>query len=108
KLNPAFTPAYIEMTHRAKIFQYRGLRDPDGVLSSVVGCFVRGGVLTTPIVGYDISRPREDALYRIASVLFAQIAQERGLKLNGSAGAADFKRCRGARGMIEYSAYFVD
>lgn len=107
KLNPAFTPAYIEMTHRTKFFQYRGLREADGVLSSVVGCFIRGGVLTTPIVGYDTSRPSEDGLYRIASVMFAQIAQEHGARLNGSAGAADFKRIRGARPVLEYSAYYT-
>jgi hypothetical protein len=107
RLNPAFTASYIEMTHRAQVFHYRGLREPDGVLSSVVGCFVRGGVLTTPIVGYDTTRPPSDGLYRIASAMLAQMALEHGVKLNGSAGAAAFKRNRGARAVIEYSAYFV-
>lgn len=108
KLNPAFTPAYIEMTHRAQVFHYRGLREADGKLSAIVGCFVRGGVLTTPIVGYDTARPASDGLYRIASAMLARMALERGCKLNGSAGAADFKRNRGARAVLEYSAYFVD
>ena len=107
-LNPAFTPAFIEMTHRERIFTYRGLRGADGALAAVVGCFVRGGVLTTPIVGYDTGRPAEEGLYRMASVLFAQEAQARGLRLNGSAGAADFKRHRGARPVLEYTAYFAD
>jgi len=106
-LNPAFTPAFIEMTHREAIFHYRGLRDSDGVLAAVVGCFIRGGVLTTPIVGYDTARPASDGLYRMASVLLAQMARERGLRLNGSAGAADFKRYRGARPVVEYSALYV-
>ena len=106
-LNPAFTAAYIEMTHDAQFFHYRGLRDADGVLSAVVGCFIRGGVLTTPIVGYDTTRPARDGLYRIASVMLAQMAIEHGCKLNGSAGAASFKRNRGARPVIEYTAYFV-
>jgi hypothetical protein len=107
QLNPAFTAAFIDMTHRAHMFHYRGLRERDGALSAVVGCFIRGGVLTAPIVGYDTSRPASDGLYRIASALLAQMAQERGLRLNGSAGAAGFKRNRGARAVIEYSAYFV-
>lgn len=107
-LNPAFTAAYIEATHRNRTFQYRGLREPDGALSAVVGCFIRGGVLTTPIVGYDTARPPGDGLYRIASFMLAQIAQEHGVRLNGSAGAASFKVNRGARPVIEYSAYFVD
>ncbi len=108
QLNPAFTAAFIEMTHSSQMFHYRSLRELDGVLSAVVGCFIRGGVLTTPVVGYDTSRPASDGLYRIASALLAQMAQERGLRVNGSAGAASFKRNRGARAVIEYSAYFVD
>lgn len=107
QLNPAFTAAYIEMTHRTGFLQYRGLRVPDGALSAVVGCFVRGGVLTTPIVGYDVARPAEEGLYRMASVFYAQMAMERGLRLNGSAGAAAFKRNRGARAVIEYTAMWT-
>lgn len=106
-LNPAFTADYIEMTHREKVLHYRGLRESDGMLSAVVGCFVRGDVLTTPIVGYDVARPAEDGLYRMASVLYAQMAAERGLRLNGSAGAASFKRNRGARAVIEYTAMWT-
>lgn len=108
KLNPTFTEAYVELTHRDGILVYRGLRDGSGQLATVVGCLVRGGVLTTPIVGYDTGRPSEDGLYRMASVLFAQEAMKRGLRLNGSAGAAGFKRNRGARPVTEYGAYFVD
>jgi hypothetical protein len=104
-LNPAFTPAFVEMTHASGVLAYRGLRAEDGRLAAVVGCLVRGGVLTTPIVGYDTARPQEEGLYRMASVLLGQMARERGVRLNGSAGAASFKRNRGARGVIEYSAF---
>ena len=106
-LNPAFTPAFIEMTHREQIFTYRGLRGAEGTLAAVVGCFIRGGVLTTPIVGYDTARPAADGLYRMASVLLAQMAQAGGFRLNGSAGAAGFKRHRGARPVVEYTAYLA-
>lgn len=44
----------------------------------------------------------------MTSALFAQLAMERGLRLHGSAGAASFKRNRGARPMLEYTAFFVD
>lgn len=107
-LNPAFTEAYVEMTHRAGVFTYRGLRDPDGRLAAVVGCFIRGGVLTTPVVGYDTARPASEGLYRMASALFTLLAETRGLRLHGSAGAASFKRNRGARPVLEYCAYYVD
>ncbi|HYD88082.1 MAG TPA: hypothetical protein VEA80_11445 [Vitreimonas sp.] len=107
QLNPAFTADFIDLTHRAGLFTYRGFRDGNGALATVVGCFIRGGVLTTPIVGYDTARPPEEGLYRLCSLALAQMAMERGLKLNGSAGAASFKRNRGARAVIEYSAYYV-
>jgi hypothetical protein len=64
--------------------------------------------LTTPIVGYDTARPAKQGLYRIASILFTQMADEMGARLNGSAGAADFKRIRGAHAVIEYSALFAN
>jgi hypothetical protein len=108
RLNPAFTPAFIEMTCRRRILDYAGFRDEDGRLVAVVGCFTRGGVLTTPIVGYDTRQPRELGLYRLASALLARMAQQSGARLNGSAGAASFKRLRGARPVIEYTAYFID
>lgn len=107
-LNPAFTSAYIAMTHRRRLLVYRGLRDREGRLMAVVGCLIRGGVLTTPIVGYDTARPVGEGLYRMASVLFAEMALSRGLRLNGSAGAGGFKRNRGARGVTEHTAMFVD
>ena len=106
-LNPQFTPAFIEMTHRAGLFRYRGLRDSAGNLVAVVGCLIRGGVLTTPIVGYDTALPRSQGLYRLACVLLTEIAQSCGVRLNSSAGAAEFKRLRGARGELEYSAFFT-
>jgi len=103
-LNPAFTPAYIAMTHREKVFRYAGFRDHHGALAAVVGCFVRGGILTTPIVGYDTARPAAEGLYRLCSLQLALIAEAMGARLNGSAGAASFKRNRGARPVVEYMA----
>lgn len=106
-LNPVFTPAWIAMTHREGIIRYRGARDADGQLMAVAGSLVRGGVLTAPIVGYDTARPQAEGLYRIAVWLFSEEAAAGGLRLNGSAGAAGFKRLRGAKGVIEYSALYM-
>jgi hypothetical protein len=106
-LNPQFTPAFIEMTHRTGLLQYRGLRDEAGDLVAIVGSLIRGGVLTTPIVGYDTALPRAQGLYRMACVMLTQMAQSCGVRLNGSAGAAAFKRLRGAHGVLEYSAFFT-
>jgi hypothetical protein len=106
-LNPVFSLGWIEMTHESRIMEYQVARDPDGVIQAVSGSFIRGSVLTPPVVGYDTTKPSSDGLYRIASYLFSQTTAERGLRLNGSAGAADFKRYRGAAGVIEYSTVYV-
>ncbi|MEM7667018.1 MAG: GNAT family N-acetyltransferase [Pseudomonadota bacterium] len=106
-LNPAFTARWIAESFRMGLIRYRCARDDDGVIQAVSGSFQRGGVLTPPVVGYDTSKPQSLGLYRIASLLFSEEALEQNLKLNGSAGAASFKRFRGARAEIEYSAYFI-
>ena len=103
-LNPVFTPAYVRMTWAEKILAYRGLRDADGRLLAVAGSLVRGGILTPPVVGYDTRRPIEQGLYRFATLLFTRTGHELGARLNGSAGAPQFKRNRGATGVIEYMA----
>lgn len=106
-LNPVFSSGWITMTHEAGIVEYLVARDSDGVIQAVSGSFIRGGILTPPVVGYDTTKPPSAGLYRIASYLFSQTAAERGLRLNGSAGAAEFKRNRGATGVIEYTAMYV-
>jgi hypothetical protein len=106
-LNPVFTPAWIEWTQRAGILRYRVARDREGQVQSVAGCLVRGGVLTPPVVGYDTARPVRDGLYRIASYLFCDHAVSLGARLNASAGAAHFKRARGAHPVIECTAVWT-
>lgn len=106
-LNPVFTPAWIVCTHETGAIRYRVARDDDGAIQSVAGSLVRGDVLTPPVVGYDTTKPRDAGLYRIASYLFTEQAEQLGLRMNSSAGAADFKRIRGARPVIECTAVWV-
>ncbi len=106
-LNPVFTPEYIAATHADGTLRYRAVRDGTGDIVAVAGCLVRGDVLTAPIVGYDTSHPQSEGLYRAACYLFSDMAAAAGLRLNGSAGAAGFKRHRGAHGEIEFTAMYV-
>jgi len=105
-LNPVFEADYIAMTHGHGILRFRGVRDKTGLLVAIAGMFVRGTILTAPVVGYDTTRPQNEGLYRIACWLFSDFAARSGLRLNGSAGAGHFKRARGAKGEIEYWAMF--
>ncbi|WP_055979563.1 GNAT family N-acetyltransferase [Sphingomonas sp. Leaf412] len=105
-LNPVFTPAFVAATMASGLIAYRVARDGARVMA-VAGLMARGGIATPPVVGYDTDRPQAEGLYRIASWMFMEAAMTRGLRLHGSAGAAHFKRLRGARGVIEYWAMHV-
>lgn len=106
-LNPVFTADYIQATFDSGLFHFQGARAKDGTLMAVCGSFERGGVMTPPIVGYDTQCPVTEGLYRIACYLFSQHAHEEGYRLNGSAGASQFKKHRGARPVIEYTAIYI-
>lgn len=106
-LNPAFSARWVMETARAGLVHYRCARDADGNIQAVSGSLRRGDVLTPPVVGYDTTKARSLGLYRIACLLFTEDAVAAGVRLNGSAGAASFKRARGAQAETEYSAYYL-
>jgi hypothetical protein len=103
-LNPVFTDRFVTLTAETGLCHYRVARAESGQIMAVAGMVVRNGIMTPPVVGYATERPRRETLYRIASYMFSDWALQRGLALHGSAGAADFKRRRGAQGVIEYMA----
>lgn len=105
RLNPILTPAFIQASAGSGMMSYRVARDPGGPIMAVAGMWERGGVMTPPVVGYDVARPQSEGLYRIASWMFMERAMESGWRLHASAGAAHFKRQRGARAVIEWNAY---
>jgi len=101
-LNPVFTARFVAETMASGLLRYRVARAAGGKAVAVAGLLARGGVATPPVVGYDRAWPQEAGLYRIATWMFMGEAMRRGLRLHASAGAAHFKRLRGARGVIEY------
>ncbi len=76
-------------------------------LDGLLGYIERNGILTAPLVGYDRRVPQAAGLYRLITMRLSEIAAERGCILHASAGAARFKRTRGAVPVLEYSMVFA-
>lgn len=106
-LNPVFTPRFVIESARLGLLQFTLARDGEGVIMAASGMRVAGGIGTVPLLGYDLTRPRSEALYPIASYIASRWAMECGLRFNGSAGAGHFKQLRGATGQIEYMAIYA-
>jgi hypothetical protein len=101
--NPDYPADVIRGWHRAGLLQLHGARADDGRLAAIAGILRFDGIATTPMVGYDTTRPQREALYRRLTAEVFAAAIDRGFRLNLSAGAAAFKRTRGGRPAIEYS-----
>lgn len=74
---------------------YRAL-ESSGWIDGFIAWYVRDGVMTASILGYDQRLPRELGLLRQLLAIQTAAAAERGLLLNLSAGSERFKRLRGA------------
>lgn len=103
-LNPRYTAVFLRAWHRVGLLEFAGFRDAEGTLRAVVGMFGQGAALTAPVVGYDTSWPQHAGLYRLLMAHVLRSTRQRGVELNLSAGAAQFKRLRGGEPAIEYSA----
>ncbi len=105
--NPHYTAEFMRRWHQAGLLEFDGFRDEAGELLCATGQFRLGGVLTTPVVGYEIGLPQRLGLYRLATACTFEHALAEGATINFSAGAAEFKRLRGGRASIEYSAVYA-
>ena len=106
-LNPQFTKAFIALALEQETLFLKVLQTPDGNIDAVLGYFVRNGMMTTPLFGYDTSKPQKIGLYRLLSTILVHDARDKGLLLHQSSGAANFKRLRRAEPAAEYSMVFT-
>ena len=96
--NPDYTAGYLRDLLDKGVLDILTL-ERDGEIMAFCALHRRGRVLSVPMVGYDQG---QDGLYRAVMALPALEAEAQGLALNLSAGAARFKRHRGARPHVEY------
>lgn len=105
--SPVFTAEFLRRAVAERMIELAVL-ERDGRIDGVVGWYARGGLLTTPVVGYDLEHPQAVGLYRVLSATMADAAAERGLRLHASSGVPAFKQARGAERELEYLAVQVD
>jgi hypothetical protein len=105
-LNPQYSTEFIAAAHRGGLIDFYGLRR-NGQLDGAIGFFDAGEVMTAPIVGYDTALPQVVGLYRRLMAIGMRRARQRRMLFNMSAGAAGFKRNRGAVPAIEYAAVYT-
>lgn len=103
-LNPVFTPRFLAWAHGCRFMRVEGLRGEDGHLMAIVGTIAANGVMTTPLIGYEMTAPRKLGLYRMATAMAFEDMERRGASFNLSAGVGPFKRNRGALPAVEYTA----
>lgn len=105
RLNTAFNARFFAVTLAAGVFEYRAFR-VDGEVAAFLAFFIRDQVMTASLVGYDLKLPQSLGLYRLCLATFLAEAASRGLRLNLSSGADEFKRLRGGLPVDEYEAVY--
>ncbi len=75
-------------------------------IHGVIGFWNRGGILTTPLLGYDMKLPQKVGIYRLLSLEIMKTGREKNLLVNASGGVGDFKRKRGAQTFIEFNGVY--
>ncbi len=101
RYNPDYKPEYVLTLLADERFEILTL-ERDGEIFAFCAIHCKAGVLSVPMLGYNDSLPGADTLYRMVMVLPIEVALTRGLGVNLSAGAARFKRHRGAKPYVEY------
>ncbi len=102
-----FSHLYYKNGIEYDLFQFRALKK-NNKIEAVLGYFVRNGVATAPIFGYNMTLDKKEGLYRLLSIIFLQECLEKNLILHASAGAGQFKRNRGAQQELEYSLIYYE
>ncbi|MCV9887799.1 hypothetical protein [Metabacillus halosaccharovorans] len=103
--NPQFTKEFFEQAFQFGFLQFMLLCQGDKV-KGVIGYWVREGVLTTPVLGYNTKTDKKEGLYRVLSYMITECVLQNKYIGHRSAGAGEFKRNRGSVQQIEYSYFY--
>ncbi len=106
-LNPQFTKAFFSMALKSKSFTLQGIKYHNELIG-VIGHFTQKGIMTTPIVGYDTTKPIELGLYRMLTALVLRHSLQSKKMFHMSSGIGHFKRQRGATQEFESMGVYTN
>lgn len=104
-LNAQYNEKFFRCMLQEDILDFHALKK-DGSIVAFCGSFSRDGVINPPMIGYDLTQPRKLGLYRLAFAMLIREATDRGICLNLSSGAGEFKLHRGGRPTVEFDAVY--
>jgi hypothetical protein len=115
-LNPQFTEEFVKLALDNDLLTIKLLCN-DGRIDGVIGYFVRNGVMTCPLFGYDTQLPKKSNLYVLLTMLASleipkilemlkQEGVDQKLRLNLSAGVGQFKQLRGGIPVLEFNMVY--
>lgn len=102
--HPHYTAHFMQYWHQAGLLDFRGFRDDDGLLQAVAGVFRMGDMISAPILGCNPSAPRPSGLFRLLMTRLLEEAMLTNATLCLGPGHGEYKRRRGGRAVLEYSA----
>lgn len=105
--NAHYTPAYFALAIEHRWLSFYGFADAQGQLIAFIGVFEDEQVMTTPMLGYDLSLPQSLGLYRLLMARVLQLGVQADKCVNLGAGSANFKRLRGGVASIEWHGFYV-
>jgi hypothetical protein len=103
--NPQLTFEYLKLARDSEILHLRALRR-NGTINAVMGFFIRNGIMTQPLFGYDTALPQAEGLYRLLTLVTLREGLQSNLLVHASGGVGKFKKIRGAKSVIEYNAVY--
>lgn len=104
--NPKFKKEFAELTGHNGLLDFYTLKNDKRETVGILGYFIRQGIMTAPIVGYDFSYDKSEGLYRQLTIKMFLEAQKHKHILHASSGVGHFKRNRGAERLWEYRVIY--
>lgn len=106
KLNPQHNQNFFDLVYKSDLIQIKAIKKNQEI-DGFFGYFIRDGIMTAPLFGYNEKQSDNKSLYRLLSTLLTLEAKEKGCLLHQSAGASFYKKVRRAEPHMESMSVYT-